>query len=166
MTKVKLKTIVRKEYKPTVIGTWAEVVEFPGSRVNTITNELFAVSLNIFLGSKDDFKKLLTKTYDYKDFGSKAYQAVFVSFEFDDRKWNWINIPQMEFTAEDYGLYVHELHHFVHIALQNCGHRYDIDTSEELYASTIGWFMEMSMRAFAQLRIHEAGVNTKKKTKK
>jgi len=163
MTKVKLKTIVRKEYNPTVIGKWAEIVEFPGTRVNTITNELLAISLNVFLGSKDDFKKFLTSTYDYKDFGSKAYQAVFVCFEFEDRKWNWINIPQMEFTAEDYGLFVHELHHFVHISLQNCGHRHDLDSSEELYASTQGWFMEMAMRAFAQLRI--AGLKTKRKTK-
>lgn len=145
--KIPYKILINKSMKETTIGRWIKPTGFELPMI-AIHNPLFNSSLNFCFGKYAEFRRFLLETYDV-EIDNDEPVAVFVHFrnKKDDNKMAYfINLQSNEFRATDYGTIVHELHHFVHHSLNHIGMWASKD-SEEVYAYSIGFFMERIMRA-------------------
>ena len=142
------KYLVHKEMKEVVVSRWLQAKHFDLRCVNILA-PMFNMTLNVAYGSYDEFKKFLKKEFDV-DTEHKNAMAMVVTFEHENVCWHWMNIQKNDWTAEDYGVLAHELHHFTHFSLKEKGITYG-EAGEELYAYFQGYFIELVVRAFAQL---------------
>ncbi len=153
MKKVKgeLYGITKDTHKEEVITEWCAIHGLADCYIVTIKNESLKMSLNVFMGSMENFASFIKDRFD-KDVECKSYNALFIAFKDRDfLQWNWINIQSNSWLASDYGLICHELHHYIHVSLPERDIKY-CEENEEVFAHLQGWFMEMVVRAFAQLK--------------
>lgn len=142
-------TIVEETMIEEIIGKWIKPKDF-NLTCNSIRVPVFKFNLNIAYGEFEEFKRFLILKFGH-DVKYEAAHAMVCSFKKDGIQWHWMNIQQMQFTAEDYGTMVHELHHFAHFAMEEMGVTYGMG-GEEVYAYLQGHMMEMVCRAFSMLR--------------
>lgn len=144
------KYINQKEFRPTVISRWGSPNYAPSASLCSIIHDESGMTLNLFIGSVEDFNTHCKNKYD-KELVKRSYQALFFSNESEGTTIYWIHLLKNEFLAEDYNSIVHELHHFIHYALSDRNQPYHLDYTEEKYALMQGWFMEMVIRALVEL---------------
>lgn len=143
-SKLLTKSVMREQ----VVSEWVRPKGYDLSAV-TISLPIFKISLNLVLGDFDEFSRFIKDTFDVEC--KDCAKAYFCCFNDKDKvHWNWILIQRNDWRAEDYGTLAHELHHFVHSALDETGVAYGT-AGEEVYAYMQGYFMELVVRAFIML---------------
>lgn len=148
--------ITRKTRNEQTISEWIQPKGFNLS-ITTIQTDSMKITLNLVYGEFEEFKKFIKHTFDQEIKHSSA-NAFCMQFEHEKTTWNFMLITTNEWTAPDYGTICHELHHFVHFALDEKGVSYGAG-GEEVFAYLQGFFMEMCVRAFVEL----SKANKKKK---
>lgn len=143
------KIIVNKERREQVISEWVKAKGFDLS-ICTVRDIALKLNLNVVFGDFDVFKDFIWNTHKEKITHASA-NAFFLQMEKPECTWNYILITKNDWTAEDYGTICHELHHFTHGGLQEKGIEYG-SAGEECFAYVQGYFMEMMIRAFMELR--------------
>lgn len=111
------------------------------------------MSLNVVFGDFKEFKNFIKNKHD-QNIATKHANAMYVGIDEPQCFWHYINIQKNNWLAEDYGVLCHELHHFVHGALEEKGCIYG-SGGEEVYAYMQGYFMELLVRAFIELKKNE-----------
>lgn len=159
----KMKSINKKEMKEALITKWYQLSDYDLKMVN-IYSPSWAMTLNLVYGNFDEFKKFFADKHK-KEVEYEACVAFFCSDKIKGIQHHYMVIQDQKFRAKDYGSIAHELHHFVHFALEEKGMEYH-KSSEEAFAYLQGYFMEMTVRAFAELDRHEKENETKKPVRK
>ncbi len=143
-----------KQFTPVLVTRWKSDRKLPDLKIVTLVDRVFTVSLNLAYGSYSDFAKFIYdefKVEDPKGNAEEHPEGMYVSFVSEGVRWHWLLITEMEFTCKDYGTIVHELHHFVHNSIEGKGVIYSKD-SEEAFAYVQGYFMDLVIRAFVELK--------------
>jgi hypothetical protein len=143
------KVITDKEYKQSIISGWVKAKGYDLS-VCTISSKTLKLSLNLVYGTFDVFKEFIQKEHG-KEIKFDNAEALYLQVDDKDCAWNFILIQSMDWTANDYGVICHELHHFTHYGLEEKGVTYGTG-GEEVYAYVQGHFMELVVRAFVELK--------------
>jgi hypothetical protein len=143
------KVITRKVHKEQTISEWCQPKGYKLS-VCTLQTEAMKLTLNLVFGEFEEFKRFIKNTYE-QDIKHNSANAFCMQFEHEKTTWNFMLITQNDWTAQDYGTIAHELHHFTHFALTEKGVSYG-EGGEEVFAYTQGYFMELVVRAFVELR--------------
>jgi hypothetical protein len=141
--------LTRKTMKEIVIYEWLKPKGFEISAV-CIKDPVYKISLNLIHGSFAEFKRFMLIKFNKKLDHDDASAMVF-TFPHEGIQWHFMNIQKCDWYAEDYGTIAHELHHFVHFALDEKGNKYNLD-GEEAYAYIQGYFMELIVRAFSEFK--------------
>lgn len=115
-----------------------------------INSSMFVTSLVLIYGKFDEFKRFVRDRDNY-DCDHDNACAMYVTVKTEGEIRNYILIQQNEWRATDYGTICHELHHFTHRALSNIGIEYGAG-GEELFAYFQGYFMEVVIKAFVELK--------------
>lgn len=144
------KVLTKKSYEAELITQWVKIKGFDLSAC-TINDPVMKMSLNLAFGNFDEFKKFMKKDYDKEVVFNDAHALAFSFDDKDHTRWNWVLITENDWYAADYGTICHELHHFTHFGLTEKGVNYG-EGGEEVYAYTQGFFMEMVVRAFMELK--------------
>lgn len=143
------KILVSKERKEQVISEWIKAKGFDLS-ICTLRCVSLKLNVNLVFGEFEEFKKFIWETYK-KEIEYKSANAFFLQFDKPECTWNFLLITENDWTAEDYGTICHELHHFTHFGLTEKGISYG-EAGEECFAYVQGYFMELVVRAFVELR--------------
>lgn len=144
------KIISKNVYKTELIGTWYKPKGFDLSMTNIDCAPL-KISVNLVYGKYDDFRRMILEQFG-EDLKHDSCVAMCVTFkDKDQRHWNFVLIQENEWTAQHYGTICHELHHLVHFALSEKGVNYG-EGGEEVYAYLQGYYMELVVRAFQELK--------------
>ena len=160
MLKVK-KLFTRDTKEETVISEWY-TPNLADILMCEIHNEMFGVSLRLCYGTYEEFKKLLKEAHNY-DTGHESCKAMYCWIERNGETFKYLLIQKMDWTANDYGTIVHELHHFTHLFMKEIGVDYG-EGGEEVFAYFQGYYMELVVRAFMGLT-KQKNKNTEKKPK-
>jgi hypothetical protein len=143
------KILVKKTREEEVITYWIKPKGFDLS-MTTLTLPVLKLSLNLALGSLEEFKRFCKSEYG-NEIDIHDCNACVISFRAEDgTQWHWMLCTKQSWYAEDYGVMAHELHHFVHAGLDEKGCTYGAG-GEEIYAYIQGYFMELVVRAFMML---------------
>lgn len=144
------KIISKNVYKTELIGQWFKPKGFDLS-MTAINCPSLKICVNLVHGSFTEFKRMI-----YLQFGEdlKTDSCVAFACSLKDKngtQWNFVLIQENEWTAEHYGTLAHEIHHLTHFSLEEKGVTYGMG-GEEVYAYLSGFFMEMIVRAFQELK--------------
>lgn len=115
-------------------------------------NKMFGLNLILSFGSIQESRRLILSKTKY-DIGEESPLALYVWHKDNETgvSTRFLLITENDWTAKDYGTICHELHHFAHNALDTIGVTYG-SGGEELYAYFQGYFMELIIKAFQELR--------------
>ncbi len=149
MNIVSEKNLTKNVMKEEVISQWFKPKGFDLSLV-TLDNSMFRLTLNVCLGTFDEFKRFIQSTHSDAKIEHDAALAMYVQVKESKETFHHILITENDWTASDYGTICHELHHFVHYALDEKGASYGLG-GEEIYAYMQGYFMTVIIRAFVEL---------------
>lgn len=156
------KDITKKKMTETVISVWSKIKDYDLVACD-ISVSMFRSNLIFCVGSNKEFARMLLTEHDYKLEGSGRAFYVYVTNK-EGIRTNYILIQGNDWSAEDYGTIVHELHHFTHIYLQqHVGCSYG-EGGEEFFAYFQGYHMELVVSALVELK--KALKKSKKKSKK
>lgn len=143
------KIISKNEFKEVVISRW---IKPKGYQLSMTSIEVAAlkITVNLVFGKYDQFKKFIKDNHDF-DTVHEACTAMVVTLKDEGVTWHYMLIQENEWTAEHYNTICHELHHLAHFVLSEKGITYG-EGGEELFAYIQGYFMEMVVRAFVELK--------------
>lgn len=147
--KLQYKSITNKEMKVTVIGKWHKFTDY-NIYACDITNEMFKTNLILCFGDLKDFARLI-KDQDEYDVEHSDALALYCWTTKNGSRSNYLFFKENNWTAENYGVICHELHHFTHLVLESIGVTYGT-AGEELYAYHQGHYMEYVIRALMELQ--------------
>lgn len=150
------KVISKNELKDALITKWLKPKGYDLA-MTSINSEVFAVTVNLVYGKYDEFKKFIKEKHGF-DTEFKDCVAMCLRIQDNGVTWHYVLIQKNEWYAENYGTICHELHHLTHFVLDDKGIVYCRE-SEEVFAYVQGFFMEMVVRAFMELK----KANNKKK---
>lgn len=144
------KIISKNVYKTEIIGTWYKPKGFDLS-MTAINCPSLKICVNLIFGTYEEFKRMI-----YIQFGEdlKSDTCIAMAVNLKDKngvQWNFVLIQENEWTAEHYGTLAHEIHHLTHFSLSEKGVNYG-EGGEEVYAYLTGYFMEMIVRSFQELK--------------
>ncbi len=143
------KTITKKELNSVLVSKWRKPKGYDLSFTD-ISCPSMKLTLNVMFGKYDEFKRFMKNMHDF-DTVHQACTAMCVMCKKDGTAWHYILIQENDWTADHYNTLVHELHHFIHFALDDKGVSYGMG-GEEVFAYLQGYFMEMVVRAFIELK--------------
>lgn len=143
------KIISKNEMVDVIISKWYKPV---GHNIAYTTIELtpLKVNLTLIFSKFKDFKKFI-KEHHNSDIEHENCNAMYIQVKEEGIVWHYVLIQENEWLAEHYGTICHELHHLTHGLLQEKGVTYG-ENGEEIYAYVQGYFMEMVVRAFIELK--------------
>lgn len=143
------KYLVKKEYKEVVITQWIKPEGYKLAMCSLSCTSM-KMDLNLFFGEYSEFKKFIKSEHDF-DTEHETCIAMYVQNKKDGIVYFNMIIQKNDWLAEDYATIVHELHHFIHFALEEKGVNYGT-AGEEVYAYLQGYFTELVIRAFVELK--------------
>lgn len=132
-----------------LVTQWVQPAGFDLAVV-TLNSQELKISVNLVFGELKEFKKFIASAYDHKVDVEDA-NALATTFTHEGKAWNYLLITKNDWHAEDYGTIAHELHHITHFALEEKGITYG-SAGEECFAYVQGYFMELVVRAFMELK--------------
>lgn len=144
------KRITKKTFEKEIISEWFQPKGFDLAIVALSTDAL-QININLVFGSFEEFKRLCLIQFDHAIEHDSALAFACNFKDKEGKNWNFLNIQRNDWTAEDYGTIAHELHHITHFSLDEKGIAYG-SAGEECFAYVQGYFMELVVRAFQELR--------------
>lgn len=133
-----------------LVGPWVTPKDYPDIEVTSITAPGMRMVLNIAVGDTEQFCDLLEEKHNYRPEELDMASACFVWTGSEERHTYFMYMCNKDLDVDELAIFVHELHHFIHIALDHKGMRPGPD-SEEAYAHLQGYFFEKYLKSIQEL---------------
>ncbi|MGV8131595.1 MAG: hypothetical protein ACP5N7_05855 [Candidatus Pacearchaeota archaeon] len=143
------KIISKNEFKEVLISKWMKPKGYE-LEMTQLSLMAFGIYTNLIFGKYSEFKKFIKDKHNF-DTEHEACMAMVVQVKDKGVTWNYMLIQENEWSAENYGTIAHELHHLTHFVLSDKGVNYG-EGGEEVFAYIQGYFMELVVRAFIELK--------------